>query len=268
MIYLTVFGCVALFGLAVFLDRKHRTYTALITKLKTENAKLRDSVRTDEVKQLDGVFETHITVDPRGNFVGLLDYVRQHEREKGFKLVLAASIVGNNQYMLSHFSRAEDDAIAVANAKRIAEQLAKSGVEVVRVKVEGHGAKGTPITQADYYGFAEYIDKKYAGEAKRPYFEFHVKIAGKHGKPTNAKELERDVAEYKGVAISYNLCSPTKKPLLTIRIYGTGSIGAQEYKDQVMNGMKKIGYVFEDKIQQEFSVYDSNPRLDNGWISA
>ena len=41
---------------------------------------------------------------------------------------------------------------------------------------------------------------------------------------------------------------------------------SQKYKDSVLNDMRKQGYIFEDKIQQEFSIYDSNSSTDKNWI--
>jgi len=68
------------------------------------------------------------------------------------------------------------------------------------------------------------------------------------------------------VGISHNLCSKTRKPLLTIRVYNNGFVLAQEYKDYVLNDMKSNGYVFADEIQQEFSIWDTNQELDEGWL--
>jgi len=39
-----------------------------------------------------------------------------------------------------------------------------------------------------------------------------------------------------------------------------------KYKDEVMNSLKERGYVFENKIQEEFSIYDSNSSVDSGWL--
>lgn len=250
---------IAIAGSIALACSKKREYADSIARLQDEVGRLKNATQTGEVRALDGVFEIHITVDPVGNFVRLLNYVRQR---KGMKIVFAASHAANNQYMLSHFTRKEDDALAVECANRMAAELGAAGVRVLRVKVEGHNAKGTPFTTADYVAFEKYLNVKYEGKAGKPYFEFHAKVADN----VDSEELERCVKQFEGVAVSYNLCGTTKKPLLTIRVYGTGFMNAQQYKDTVMNCMKAQGYKFEDNIQQEFSVYDSNPGLDKGWL--
>lgn len=49
-------------------------------------------------------------------------------------------------------------------------------------------------------------------------------------------------------------------------MYGDGFLNAREQKDKVMNHLKELGYVFESKIQEEFSIYDTNSSIDKGWL--
>jgi uncharacterized membrane protein YhiD involved in acid resistance len=67
----------------------------------------------NEFAQFDGVFEIHITVHPIDDFVTLMDYVKQHERTKGMKIVYAVTSIKNNQYMLSYFTRKNSDKLAI-----------------------------------------------------------------------------------------------------------------------------------------------------------
>ena len=79
-----------------------------------------------------------------------------------------------------------------------------------------------------------------------------------------------------GIAVSYNICGQNKKPLLTIRIYDHGYLNAENYKNRILDGLKETDILltkcpyrditFEDKLQQEFSIYDTNTELDQGWI--
>ncbi len=243
-------------------------YRKRVDELEEELAQLRNTstTLTEGVHPLNGVFEIHITVDPQGadgfNYVSLLQFVRTYE--KALKLIFAVSSVGNNQYMISHFTRKMDENDVVQSAMKMADDMKSAGIVVSRIKVESHGATGTPLTKTDYNLFYDYIVKKYTKSAGKPYFEFHLKVNKITG------NLENDVKEFKGdtvgVAISYNICGVLKLPLLTIRVYDDGFHGAQHFKDKVVGTLKNKGYTFEDKIQEEFSVFDTNAELDKGWL--
>lgn len=254
---------VVILGLNAYF-RLEAKYLSTLNELR----RLRDDTPTQkEIVPLDGIFETHITVDPKHNFVQLLKYIKANEKQHSIKPVFACSSNLNNQYMISHFTRKKDEGEAIDFANRLAKEMKQDyGIKVQRVKVESHGAKGIPHNTADYELFCDYLKKRYHGKAGQPYFEFHVKVSSHRTLLDYYQRLEDDVKEMKGVAISYNLCSKSRHPLLTIRCYGVGFLKAQQYKDQVMNQLKQLGYVFEDQIQQEFSVYDSNAELDKGWL--
>lgn len=220
----------------------------------------------NETNVLNGVFEIHITVDPKDNFVKLLNFVKKYEKTKGMKVVYAVSSVKNNQYMLSYFTRKADDRLAVNSALYIAEELYNDEIEVIRVKVEGHNVFGTPMTDSEYHSIKEHLYQKYEHMCGKPYFEFHVKVSNNCLKDFCFNVLENDVVKYNNVAISYNMCSSERKPLLTIRVYNKGFLNAQKYKDMVLDELKELGYMFENKIQQEFSIYDSNSVIDSYWL--
>ena len=209
----------------------------------------------------NGVFEVHITIDPCDNYVKLVDYVTK-SKTHAMKLVFAVSNAKNNQYMLSYFTRKEDDMDVYKGTQIVANELKQYGIIVNRIKVEGHGLQNTPMTKHDYELSKKYLAEKYTTGS--PYFEFHVKINDSSG----LNNIESDIEMYEGTGLSYNLCSASRKPILTIRIYNEGFIGAQLYKDNIMNSLKNNhGYSFEDKIQQEYCIYDSNTDLDAKWLN-
>ncbi len=222
-----------------------------------------DQLTDTKIRSLDGIFEIHVTVDPEDNFVKLLSYINNHEKDRHMKAIYAVSKDKVNQYMLSHFTRKTNEKEAINSAMLMAKEIEAFGIKVVRTKVEGHGAKGTPMTKADYQRFTEYLTEQY--NTSKPYFEFHVKVSG-HAQIFDFEKLELDVSQMKGVAISYNLCSRNRKPLLTIRVYDEGFILAHKYKDEVLNKLKEVGYIFENGLQQEFSIYDTYQALDAGWL--
>jgi len=52
---------------------------------------------------------------------------------------------------------------------------------------------------------------------------------------------------------------------VTLRIYRLGRTNAEAQFDKVVEDLGKEGYAVESKMR-EYSVYDSNVRLDTGWI--
>lgn len=215
------------------------------------------------------IYEIHITVDPKNNYVSLLFFIDQYKSYK-LKPVFAVSSVMNNQYMLSCFvginvknnknndndndNNKNNDNEAIEKANQMTNDLINDKITVLRTKVESHNVSQFPQHEI---------------ENKNNYFEFHVKVL----KYPSYKQLEKYILWFKGLSqvhsqlgISYNLCSKFLKPLLTIRIYHYGFVYAINYKNKILNDMKKNGYEFDDKIQQEYSIYDTNPQLDEGWL--
>ena len=66
--------------------------------------------------------------------------------------------------------------------------------------------------------------------------------------------------------MSVNLCSSSRKPLITIRKYDMGKDEAMEQKNLILDNLKQQGFKFEDQLQEEFSVYDDFSSVDNGWL--
>lgn len=219
---------------------------------------------------LDGLFEIHITIDPKQNYVPLMTYIKSQQQFRVMKIVYSVSSVKNNQYMLSYFTRKTDHNIAIEHANETAEELTNMGIDVVRIKVEGHNAKGTPSTTQSLLNYIKFTHSKY-DNSDQPYFEFHIKVNDSDSQFSYDK-LEKFCQQFNtkdkshSVAISYNLCSSNRKPLLTIRVYNKGFIEAQEFKDTVIETFKQHNYIFEQAIEQEFCIYDTNHKLDDGWL--
>ena len=227
-----------------------------------------------DTKIINGLFEVHVTIDPENDFVKLLSFVKEHENDKSFKLVFAVSSEKNNQYMLSYFSNKTSEEKAIESANNVAKDMTEFGLKVVRVKVESHNMKDVPQTVKDYEIYSLNMSDKY-----KPYFEFHVKIfSNKYNAKYKYNELNDHIITNDivigsslpqnsySIAISHNICSRNKKPILTIRIYNNGYVDALVIKDLILNSYKVNGFVFDDTIQQEFAVFDSCPELDSGWL--
>lgn len=242
-----------------------------INKLENDIFELKNNnTITINTDPLDGIFEVHITINPEENYVKLIQFIDMYKEQK-MKIVYAVSTAKINQYMLSYFTKKNNHDEVIEFANSVAADLEKNDMKVLRVKIEGHSVKGTPSTKKDYIMFKENMIKKHNHNVHamkyvcNPYFEFHVKVEHDLKQEFHTR-LENDIKDMQGVAISYNMCSNDRKPLLTMRIYDEGFMGAVAFKDAVMNKLRAKRYIFEEKIQQEFSIYDTNSALDGGWL--
>lgn len=212
----------------------------------------------------EGLFEVHITIDHQNNFLKLLEFQKKYVQRKGMKLVFAASSICNNQYMISYFTNKKSESIVIENALEFKKEMGELGIKVLRVKVEGYNCKGIPYTNTDYQIAKKYIQDNYPN-SNNPYFEYHVKMANSN--LFTFDQIEEALKCFNGnVAMSVNLCSSSKKPLITIRKYDEGRDNALNYKNYVLDYLKERGFKFENQLQEEFSVYDDNSSIDSGWL--
>ena len=213
---------------------------------------------------ISGLFEIHITVHPNQGFYKLWAYVNAN---KNMKLILAVSDTGEfkEQYMISKWKNGKYRDV-VARADEIANEMRSQGINVVRVKVESMAHNdGVPIEEDEFTTFME-NSKDLIG---KPYFEFHAKV---DLRSMDLEDFENWIAKVKNnfgsdtyIATSTNICG-SKLPLLTIRIYNHGRKYAIETKDNILESFKDAGFKILDSIQQEFSVYDTNDKVDDGWL--
>ena len=211
-----------------------------------------------------GLFEVHITVDPENNYMKLLEFRNKYAQQKGMKLVYAISTVCNNQYMISYFTNKKKEKDVIDKALQFKKEMQDMGINVLRVKVEGYHCKGIPQNINEYVVVKNYINNTYPN-SKSPYFEFHVKMS--NADKFSFQDIESKLAVYNGeVAMSVNLCSSSRKPLITIRKYDMGKDEAMEQKNLILDNLKQLGFKFEDQLQEEFSVYDDFSSVDNGWL--
>jgi hypothetical protein len=210
---------------------------------------------------ISGSFEIHITVDAENDYTRLWSFARVHK----CKLILACASNGiwPNQYMISYWTHKSTVEQAVYIAKGLAVIMDKEfNIKVERVKVEAlANSKGVPVTDNEYVTVSDYLQESYD---TIPYFEFHMKI---EPKPDQIYEdLKRDCEEC-GAAISINMCSTKKVPLVTLRYYGIGRDTADSYLTAFKQKLVVRGYPEPDSIQKEFSCYDNNVFIDADWIN-
>jgi hypothetical protein len=274
--FIEIYGKFLLFGSITICICTYILFISLVTK-KRETIMEPDYIINNKIKKiynidqnnsntftcnLPGIFEIHITVDPRNNYVKLVSFIEQNEKIIKLKVIHAITSIGNNQYMISHFTQKDNINDVIDKATYLANKMEEFGLIIKRVKVESHSMVNAPQNNSEYLILEKYLKDTF--NTSKPYFEFHAKVNNKTDGFTIEK-LEQDVAHFGNISVSYNLCSAHMKPLLTIRLFDCGFIEAENYKNYVLNNFKQIGYGFE-ALQQEFSIYDTNQKLDDGWI--
>jgi hypothetical protein len=200
------------------------------------------------MSDISGVFEIHISVDPVQ-----ITKLRLFTMKNKMKPILAVAQHGENpnQLMISKWT-AGTVLEAVSRAKEIADQLKDDGLDVVRVKVEAMAHnKGVPQeANSD-------VDPSH-------YFEFHIKIPIDEHR--SWQELE-GLAAKSGCAVSFNAFKDTVAALVTMRVSASrGYLEAQRMKDALLAALEEGGFAAGGEVQKEFSVFDSRPEYDAGWL--
>ena len=123
------------------------------------------------MEKISGLFEIHVTVDTDQGYYKLWEYVH---KKKDMKLILATSEFGvcKEQYMISKWKNGTYKN-AVDRANEIANDMAKEGINVIRIKVESMAHNdGVPVTDDDFNQLLQDTETIVG----KPYFEFHAKI--------------------------------------------------------------------------------------------
>lgn len=200
-------------------------------------------------EQIEGLFEIHITVDP-----DQIDLLRLFCLDQKLKPILAVASIGKNpnQLMISKFKRGTFKEI-IQRMDQLQKEMEDFGLKIVRKKIE---------SMAHNKGVPQRINLHFEG--KEYYFEFHLKYAIENSK--QYREIEK-IAIENDCGVSFSAFKENIKALFTIRIAGfCGFENAEKQKNKIIDKLKEKGFHTHDQIQQEFSVFDSNPEYDDGWL--
>ncbi len=103
--------------------------------------------------------------------------------------------------------------------------------------------------------------------SKNNYFEFHVRIQ----LPVDPAESEQKLCELSELCKNYGahlsknaLKSDPLRRFVTLREYFLGKIEALNKLNGIVESLEKLGFQ-PDGILREYSVYDSNVKIDAGW---
>jgi hypothetical protein len=205
-------------------------------------------------KNIDGLFEIHISVKPED-----IALMKLFCFKNNYKCIMASSLYGDNknQLMLSKWKNGKS-IDCLEKAKKIEKDLSDFGISVVRTKIESIiSNQNVPHDENNDFDASHY-------------FEFHLKTI------CNSYDLWNKINDltliYKNknnlkCNTSFNVFNQNIKILITLRIPANyGKIKAEFYKDNLINFYKSNNIHFNDEIQKEFCIYDTNPNYDDNWL--
>ncbi len=207
------------------------------------------------MREYPGHFEVHLTAraggaDAAERFAGWC-------RGRGLKCVRIVLARGEaaDQPMATWRRSSTTLSAVVAEAHRLAGEAAASGHGVVRVKVEADPHNVDVPSE----------DAEAAGHDERNYFECHVKI---RRAPDAPREALLGVCERNGAHLSRNAFRDgggVEERFVTQRGYACGLLTAAARLGALMADLDGVG---EEVVEHEteYCVYDTNLRLDDGWL--
>jgi hypothetical protein len=206
---------------------------------------------TGDDLDLEGVFEAHLTVDAAGDS----QKFRIACAALGLKAVLieapGARVAVQPMTSSYHRGRARE---VLGQLELLSASLVAGGFPVRRVKLEAMVAsRGVPATDAE-------------GERRPGYFEFHIKTRLAPGADTAALAA---LCEEHDARLSSNAFrrheGGTVDRFVTLRAHQVGRVSAERRFRALLGGLAASGVPFAEP-QREFAVFDSDHRLDLGWI--
>lgn len=196
-----------------------------------------------------GYFEAHVTVKP----CDLGAFASSCERlgVKCLHIVMPARTAQAEQpmtgsYHLGTLSQAREEVLELARA------LVRDGFEVTRMKIEATGrAFGAPED-----------DTKGSTLPRDVYFEHHATVVLPEGFD-EAALLAR--TRQHGGYVSRNLRKSSAERFVTVRSYQVGRETADARFEAVVDDVRALGVPLKNRAR-EFTVFDSAPHLDAGWM--
>ncbi len=141
-------------------------------------------------------------------------------------------------------------------ARQRARKLAHAGFRVVRVKIEADPSnEQVPMTDASA-----------SLETAGCYFEHHVKLQ----RQMNAeRDVLLEICRRHSAHLSHNAWRKSvdgmEERFVTLRSYRVGRLEAEQQLQHLLAALRVAGeHVLE--VESEYSVYDSNLALDDGWL--
>lgn len=152
--------------------------------------------------------------------------------------------------MLSKWCNRSNHEEAIKTACELEKTVEKAGFTVVRTKVESMMMDSVN-------------DSIVLNGRDDLYWEYHFKI------PLRDEFLIlKNLLEHEhNVGLSHSAYSKSGFPIVTVREKFGNRKDVIKLKDRLISLLKEKGFSVYDKIQSEISIYDTNPKLDEGWIN-
>ena len=203
-----------------------------------------------------GTFEAHVTI--------VAGDIAERERFRaactnlGVKCVLIELPQGatRSQPMTSTYHRG-DLADVIREVAALADAVRRAGFEVSRVKLEAVTSnEGVPASDEEAAHFP-------AGN----YFEFHAKVT---------LPVRADLAPLSALCASHQAHLSSNafesddvgcERFVSLRVFEAGRVRAERAFDALLADLDGAGYAVTNRLR-EYTIYDSNRRVDAGWIDA
>eukprot|EP01092_Planopodium_desertum_P009769 TRINITY_DN4247_c0_g2_i3.p1 TRINITY_DN4247_c0_g2~~TRINITY_DN4247_c0_g2_i3.p1 ORF type:complete len:231 (-),score=45.40 TRINITY_DN4247_c0_g2_i3:89-781(-) len=200
--------------------------------------------------EITGLFELHFITAAEDTFK-LFAFVKDHPH-LGIRprANSALSLHGKhpNQPMFTCWAKGSQ-----TDAKKLTEEISEKirarGITLRRVKIEAMmSSKNVPTEARDEH-----------------YYEFHFKVDVANSAEWN--KLVTVITPF-GAHLFFNPFSKTAtmRPVITLRRYSISADKAMEDLNALVDAIEKAGFKKLEGIEREYSVYDSDVFLDQGWL--
>jgi len=201
----------------------------------------------------EGIFESHITIS---NGPGVEAIFQTQCKETDCKCVMIQLPTGvtHEQLMSSRYHRGSFLSVE-KEVFSLAATFAKAGLKITRAKIEAMFSN-TGVPQSNQEALCL---------SPENYFEFHLKVAVEE---KSLKQLQEICSQYSAHLSknAFKLLSDGKTlHFVTQRIWTTGAIDAFHTFSKLKEFIEENGFITMG-LMREYSLYDSNIKLDSGWI--
>lgn len=217
------------------------------------------AVRDHLAWQIAGIFEMHVTVSG-GAGVERFRQLCEELKCKTVLIELNAAKAGahlSNQLMTASHHRGDSLYDLQERCFGMARRFVAEGFAIDRVKVEAMMSdEGVPDADAD------------AAQRKSNYFEFHVKLAldtADHEQYRRLAQLCADHSAHLSKNALKKMPDGREHRFVTLRLYRVGRVSAVDRLERCVAALQAGGFSIVS-TQREYSCYDSNVQLDQGWI--
>lgn len=202
-------------------------------------------------ESLEALFEVHLT----GNFISDAAILKEIVAASGWKLLCVQLSRGATplQPMIT-FRRRGTLKDVLAYSRQAVETLSPVGFDTTRVKVEVDACNSAVPSTDDQLEFEEL------------YFEHHIKLLLSDNADIQQLGL---IGEGHAAHLSKNTFRQRKdgnqERFITARHYRMGRSSSMMKLDQLLADLRILPHPILE-VESEYCVYDSNQRLDDGWL--